>query len=103
MIFFNEGLELRNFLLQCKGVAGEGAGLQGCLTEGEGEGLVDFVVGETLGFAGERLLFGGDGERGKGLDGLPGALVDEVVGPGGAALLEEGHVGHGATGPAGGG
>ena len=49
------------------------------MAKGESEGLIDFVVGEALGFASEGLLFGGDGERSEGLDGLPGPLVDESV------------------------
>jgi hypothetical protein len=85
-------------LLHGKGVASEGAGVEGCLAEGESEGLVDFVVGEALGLVGEGLLFGGDGEGGEGLDGLPGALVDEIAGgAGGGAAPEKRHVGHGAT------
>ena len=95
---------MRDFLLQGEGVAGEDTGLEGGLAEGEGEGLVDFMVGETLGFAGEGLLFGGDGQGREGLDGLPGALVDEIAGGAeGAALLEKGHVRHRAAGPIGGG
>ena len=102
LVFFDEGLELRDLLLDGEGVAGEGAGLEGGLAESEGEGLVDFVVGETLGFAGEGLLFGGDGERGEGLDGLPGALIDEgVLGGCAAFAAEEGQVRHGSAGPPG--
>ena len=89
-------------MLHGEGVAGEGSAVEGGLAEGEGEGLVDFVVGETLGFAGEGLLFGRDGERGEGRDGLPGTLVDEGAGSFGCALRsEKGHVRHGASCPPG--
>ena len=92
LIFFDDGLELRDLLLDREGFAGEGVAAERGLAKSEGEGLVDFVVGETLGFAGEGLLFGGDGEGSEGFDGLPGALVDESggcpslrVAPGGRA------------------
>jgi hypothetical protein len=97
LVFLDEGLELRDSLLQGEGVAGEDSGLERSLAEGEGEGLVDFVVGEALGFASEGLFFGRDGERREGLDGLPGALVDEIA-RGVALGFEKGHVGHGAAG-----
>ena len=98
LVFFDEGLELRDLLLDGEGVASESAGLEGGLAESEGEGLVNFVVGETLGFVGEGLLFGGDGEGGKGLDGLPGTLVDEGVRGLRASASEKGQVRHGPSG-----
>ncbi len=71
-------------------------------TQGEGEGLIYFVVSEAFGFVGEGLLFGGDGEGCEGLDGLPWSLVDEAIGPGGVALrVQEGHVRHGTARPPG--
>jgi hypothetical protein len=85
-------------LLDHEGVAGEGAGLEGGLAESEGEGLVNFVVGETLGFVGEGLFFGGDREWSEGLDGLPGALVDEGVLARCAFASEKGQVRHGPSG-----
>ena len=81
LVILDDVLELLGLLLDCESVAGKGAGLEGGLAKSEGEGLIDFVVGETLGFASEGLLFGGDGEWGEGLDGLPWALVDERVRP----------------------
>ena len=38
-------------MLNSEGLAGQGAGLQGCLAQGEGESLVDFVIGKTGGLA----------------------------------------------------
>jgi len=51
----------------------------------------------------EGLLFGGDGEGGEGLDGLPGALIDEIAGGAFGCLLrtEKGQARHGAAGPPG--
>ena len=54
------------------------------------------MVGEALGFLGEGLLFGGDGERGEGLGGLLGALVDQA-GAVGLALAQEGKLLDGGT------
>ena len=101
LIFFDHGLQLGDFLLDREGVAGEGVAAEGGLAKSQGEGLVDCVVGETLGLVGEGLLFGGDGERRERLDGLPGPLIDESVLARRAFALEEGHVGHGASGPPG--
>jgi hypothetical protein len=92
---------LRDLLLDRKCVAGEGVTSERGLAKGKGEGLVDCVVGETLGLVGVGLLFSGDGERSEGLDGLPGALVDEGLLAASASAFEEGHVVHGAAGPPG--
>ncbi len=103
LILLDHGLELRDFLLDREGFAGQGVGSERGLAKGEGEGLVDCVVGETFGFVGERLLFGGDSEWGEGLDGLPGALIDEIAGGslGCALRTEKRHVRHGAARPPG--
>jgi hypothetical protein len=79
LIFPDHGLKLRDLLLGREGIAGQGVASEGGLAKREGEGLVDCVVSETLGFVGEGLLFSGDGKWGEGLDGLPGALVDEIA------------------------
>jgi hypothetical protein len=79
LIFFDHGLKLRDLLLGCEGTTGESVASERGLAKRKGEGLVDCMVGETLGFAGERLLFRRDGEGGKRLDGLPGPLVDEIA------------------------
>src|SRR3984885_4254231 len=77
LIFFGKGLELSDFLLCGEGFAGEGAGLEGSLTESESEGLIDVVIGEAFGFPGQGLLFrrgGGGRESG---DSAPWARVEE--------------------------
>ena len=94
LVFFYEGLELRDLLLDGEGVSGQGAGLEGGLAQSEGEGLVDIVVGQPLGFAGKGLLFGGDGERREGLDRLPRTLIDEGVLSGCAFATEEWQMRH---------
>ncbi len=99
LVIFDDVLELLGLLLDGESVAGEGTLLKGGLAKSEGEGLIYFVVGESLGFACEGLLFGRDGEWGEGLDGLPWALIDERVrGRRAAFASEEGHMTHGTAG-----
>jgi hypothetical protein len=93
LVFFDQGLKLGDLLLDCEGIASESAGSEGGLAESEGEGLVNFVIGKTLGFVGEGLFFGGHREWSEGLDGLPGALIDERV-LGCAFASEKGQVRH---------
>ena len=101
LVFFYEGLELRDLLLDGEGVSGQGAGLEGGLAQSEGEGLVDIVVGQPLGFAGVGLLFGGDSEGSEGFDGLPRTLIDEGVLSGCAFATEEWQMRHGSASPPG--
>jgi hypothetical protein len=103
LIFSDHGLQFRNFLLDREGVAGQGVATERGLAESEGEGLVNGVVGETLGFMGEGLLFSRDGEGSEGLDSLPGALIDEVAGSsfGGTLGAKKRQVRHGAARPPG--
>jgi len=101
LVVLDDSLQVGDLLLEFESFASKVAGLERCLAQGLGEGLVDLVIGETLGFADEALLFSGDGEWGEGFDGLPGPLIDGVVVC--AALhaslaAEEGKVGHGVAG-----
>ena len=95
LVFFDECLELSDSLLNSEGIAGEGAGLESRLAQGEGEGLVDFMVSEPGGLVGVGLLLGGDRKRGERLDGLPWALIDKAIGTAMATVgFEEWHVSH---------
>ncbi|WP_433982888.1 hypothetical protein RBB78_13060 [Tunturiibacter empetritectus] len=99
-VFLDERLDLGNFFLKHKSVAGECASLEGSLAKGESKGLINLVISQPGRLVREGLLFGGDSEGSERLDSLPRTLVDQILPAGRTAVgFEERHVNHGATRP----
>jgi hypothetical protein len=105
LVLIYELLELIDLLGESKGFAGEGAMLRlhGGDAEGGGEGLIDFVIGEALGFVRVFGLFGGDGQGRESLRGLPRAEIDDgsfysVESRTGIGMRDEGKMRHGIAG-----
>ena len=99
LVVFDCLLEVDDALLESERFWGKRGALGGSETEGAGEGLIDLVVGEALGFAREGYFFRSDGEGLKRLGCLPGAevhggLLLRVESVCGGAGVEEGEMSH---------